>query len=302
MSTSTTDDPKFCVAGLIFFEVYLPPESTDVPLGREILVDDIDVGVGGALNPASVAAALDIDTTVAHPRGGGPTDAATAAELDRLDLDSRTWTATDDPAISLVRSESGDRGFVTRADYDALAEAPTLDAFDWIHVPGLEEAHRLDAQLRRARSSKTTVSVAGSWAPERLDALTTTDEPHWDLLIVNSPEAQRATAETTESTTAMLAELTAAATDVIITDGPRAVYARLGEDNVEHRVPDIDDIVDATGAGDAFGAGYIAARLQGSSRPDAIEAAIDVAARVVQIHGGVIRNPEFFDQQLSERG
>ena len=278
--------PALCVAGLVYFEVFLPENIGDIRLGREIFVDDIEVGLGGALNSASVAAALGVDTTLAHPQGHGHTDAAVASELQKLHLNSLTWSVDDDPAISLVRSNSGDRGFASRAHYSALRRCPPLANYDWVHVPGLQEADQLDARLRQARNTGTTVSISGSWAPECLDELSThTGKPRWDVLILNRDEADRATS--TEGPRA-LEQLHGVANDVIVTDGAQGVYARVDGTDVELDVPSVDDFVDATGAGDAFCAGYIAGQLQSGRSDESLDLAITAAAEVVRISGGVV--------------
>lgn len=282
------ESSTLCVAGLVYFEVFLPRNAGDIPLGRELFVDDIGVGLGGALNCASVAAALGVDTTLAHPQGRGHTDAAVTAELQRLALNSLTWTADDDPAISLVRSDSGDRGFASRANYEALQHCPPLANYDWVHAPGLEEAERLDVRLKQARDSGATVSVSGSWAPERLDALSThAGQPRWDVLILNHDEAHRATGKQPARAPELLQHV---ADDVIVTAGSDAVYARIDGADFELDVPRVDDFVDATGAGDAFCAGYITGQLQSCSPDEALELAVNTAADIVRISGGVIRD------------
>lgn len=285
---------RLCVVGLAYFEVFLPDEVPEVPLGREVFVDHIDIGLGGALNPASVASALGVDTTLAHPRGKGPTDAAVAAEVAKLELGSHTWPAGDDPGISLVRSDRGDRSFISSADYDALSECPSLAGYDWIHVPGLEEACQLAEQLREARSGGATVSVAGSWAPHRLDELVGFDEPRWDVLLLNRDEARRAVGKEL-AMNATRTRLQAAARDVVITDGADDVHAVIDHEEINSPVPSVDEVVDATGAGDAFAAGYIASRMRGDGPAEALEHAGEVAATVVGIHGGVVEDESVFE-------
>lgn len=47
-------------AGLVFFEVFLPDGELRPEPGTEVFVDELAVGLGGALNGASVARALDL--------------------------------------------------------------------------------------------------------------------------------------------------------------------------------------------------------------------------------------------------
>jgi len=49
--------------------------------------------------------------------------------------------------------------------------------------------------------------------------------------------------------------------------------------------PDVT-VVDSTGAGDAFAAGFVAARLRGGDEAEALAAGIAAGARAVQSLGG----------------
>lgn len=287
-----------CVVGMAYFEVFLPQRGLDVSLGEEVFVDGIGAGLGGALNPASVACALGVDTTLAHPRGDGPTDAAVAAACEDLDLSTRTWGAGDDPAISLVHSRDGDRAFTSSAELDALGDCPPLGGFDWVHVPGLEEAHRLQKPLARAQQAGATVSVSGSWAPRHLEALLDAGADRWDLLILNGDEARRATGDANGPLAKLIDPLQAAAVDIAITDGPNAIYALFDGQRVRVDTADADHFVDATGAGDAFAAGVIAARLGDAGPKQALEFGAGTAGVVVGMRGGVVRDASVFSSLL----
>ena len=55
---------ELCVAGLVYFEVFVPGGVIPPP-GEELFVDNLRLGLGGALNTASVAAALGLDVVLA---------------------------------------------------------------------------------------------------------------------------------------------------------------------------------------------------------------------------------------------
>lgn len=71
-----------------------------------------------------------------------------------------------------------------------------------------------------------------------------------------------------------------AAGAIVITDGPRPVTVRKGEDRIALPVPTLQAHT-ATGAGDALIAGTLAALINGQSLANAVAAGIDRAAHVV---------------------
>ena len=62
-------------------------------------------------------------------------------------------------------------------------------------------------------------------------------------------------------------------------------------------VPPVKDIVDTTGAGDTFNAGYLAARLHGASAADAAKQGTRCAGIIIRYRGGVIDHA-IFEQEL----
>lgn len=58
------------VVGLAYFEVFVPPHAHPAP-GEEVFVDGMTLALGGALNTASVAAALGLRVTLCLPIGHG---------------------------------------------------------------------------------------------------------------------------------------------------------------------------------------------------------------------------------------
>lgn len=73
--------------------------------------------------------------------------------------------------------------------------------------------------------------------------------------------------------------------EVVVKNGAGAVTARLGGSCDHHPTPPVTGIRDTAGAGDAFNAGYLAARLVGAGQGEAIARGQDTAAAVLQSPG-----------------
>ena len=277
-----------CVAGLVYFEVFVPGAHLPEP-GEEVFVERARLGLGGALNTASVAHALGLDTLLAYPSGHGLSDAAIADRVRAIGLSTRTWPARNDPAVSLVLSSPEDRAFVSAADFEALGRCGPLPAARWIHVPGLVEARYMAAPLAQARAAGARVSVSGSWAPGELARLTTLTTRPWDLLVLNAKEAAAAAGDAREAP----ARLAAAAHSVIVTAGAEGAFGLLDGKAVQ-APSDPVEVREFTGAGDAFCAGLLAARLRGAAGAEALALGCHAAGRILGQQGGVVLDPSRF--------
>ena len=101
------------VVGLVFFEVFVPADVDWPQQGEENFVDRLPVGLGGALNTASVAKALGARVALISPRGDGLTDLMIRAAVQRLGVEDHPWPGPPDPGITLVRSTPHDRAFIS---------------------------------------------------------------------------------------------------------------------------------------------------------------------------------------------
>ena len=268
------------VVGMAYFEVFVPPHVRPAP-GEEIFVDGMVLALGGALNTASVAAALGLKVTLCLPMGEGLVDQAVRLLAQRLGITLMPLPAPDNPAISLVFSEAQDRAFVSSAALDALCAVQHLPASTWVHVPGLEEAARLQAPLAHARQQGARLSVSGSWSPAQLARLGSQQAQPWDLLVLNEKEAQACGNAQNAST-----KLSKAARSVLVTRGMDGVTGTLNGTPVQLPALPVH-VQDATGAGDAFCAGLIAALVRHAPPLDAVQLGIRAAALILQQTGGV---------------
>jgi sugar/nucleoside kinase (ribokinase family) len=273
------------VVGLAYFEVFVPPHTRPAP-GEEAFVDGMTLALGGALNTASVAAALGLRVTLCLPMGHGIVDQAVAVLAQRLGITLAPLPARDNPAISLVFSDAQDRAFVSSAQLDALAGVRHLPAGAWVHVPGLEEAARLAEPLAQARRQGARISVSASWSPQQLAQLARRQDCAWDLLVLNEKEAQAACGQAADAP----ARLAGAAHSVLVTLGEQGVAGVL--DGVPLRVPaTLTRVLDSTGAGDAFCAGLIAALVRGYTPEAAVQLGSSAAARILTQTGGLVTDP-----------
>lgn len=273
------------VVGLAYFEVFVPPHAHPAP-GEEVFVDGMTLALGGALNTASVAAALGLRVTLCLPMGHGIVDQAVDLLAQRLGITLAPLPARDNPAISLVFSDAQDRAFVSSAQLDVLADIRHLPASAWVHVPGLEEAARLAAPLAQARQRGARISVSASWSPQQLGQLARRQDRAWDLLVLNEKEAQAACGQAADAP----ARLAGAAHSVLVTLGERGVAGRL--DSVPVHVPAAPTrVLDSTGAGDAFCAGLIAGLVRGNTPEAAVQLGSLAAARILTQTGGLVTDP-----------
>ena len=274
------------VVGMAYFEVFVPPHVRPDP-GKELFVDGIALSLGGALNTATVAAALGLQVTLCLPMGHGIVDEAVASLARRLGITLVPIAARDNPAISLVFSDADDRSFVSTAELDVLATLDRLPASTWVHVPGLEEADRLAAPLARARRDGARISVSGSWSPRQLDRLAARSGGAWDLLVLNEKEALAACGDVAGAPARLAGT---AAHSVLVTLGASGAFGVL--DGTALRVPAVAaHVVDPTGAGDAFCAGVIAGLVRGATPAAAARHGSRAAARILNQTGGLVTDP-----------
>ncbi|HET8758978.1 MAG TPA: carbohydrate kinase family protein [Solirubrobacteraceae bacterium] len=215
-------------------------------------------GGGSAANVAAWAAYLGTPVSLVCRVGRDDRGRAAVAELRGVDVhvtvDHERATGT---CVVLVEP-GGERTMLPDpgANDAPLGEIPLGTHLHVVGYALLRAGPRASAlaAIERARAAGMTVSVdPSSWALLRPGAI-----PDVDLLLPNEREAGLVEGE------------------MVVKLGARG--ARWGELEVPAEAV---EVVDTTGAGDAFAAGFLTARLQGADRREALEAGCHVAARVV---------------------
>jgi sugar/nucleoside kinase (ribokinase family) len=208
------------------------------------------------------------------------------------------WLAGDPVAptgrLIAVVEPSGERSFLTdRGANDALALADIpLAAFEgasWLHLTGYSFQHpetRAVARALLARAGGVPVSVdPGSAAPLR--AMGAANFLNWTagaaLLLPNADEAAALTGQ--EDPRHQRAQLANCYPLVVIKRGAAGAEAIVG-DRIWSTPAPPTAVVDTTGAGDAFAAAFIAARLNGDSIETCLERAVEAGAAATRVLGG----------------
>lgn len=284
-ASSSANSSSLCVVGFVYFETYVPALEKQPQSGTEVFVPEITLSLGAAFTPAAVAQAMGCSTVLCYPQGDGLADSAAQTCLEAHALSCAPWRSRANPAISVVFSSPDDRAFISAADFDCIRECPSLPPSTWIHVVGLREAFALERQLSEAQSRGARVSVSASWAPAELDSLLNRTAIKWDLLILNRMEAERV-AQSAEN---VLSELATDSTDVIVTLGKNGAVAMIGGSRYQIAAQPTQ-VIDPSGAGDAFCAGYLAGTIQGKSPKESLELGIRAASLIIQSSGSLCYN------------
>jgi ribokinase len=252
-------------------------------------------GGGSAANTAAWLAAAGAEPLLAgrvgdDERGRSVRDELRAAGVEAaLGIDPKLPTGT---CIVLVGPD-GERTMAPDAGAnDALSDADVPDellaAAGHLHVAGyalLRSGSRPAARaaLSRAVERGMTVSVDPSSAallsPEFLD--------HADgagLLLPNVEEARMLSGEHDPERAGRA--LAARFDEVIVTLGAEGALWTNRRESVRCDAVPVEAVVDSTGAGDAFAAGLLAARMNGAAPDEAMAAGARLAARAVSQPGG----------------
>lgn len=252
-------------------------------------------GGGSAANTAAWLAQAGVETVLVgrvgdDERGRGASNELRAAGVDaQLAVDPELPTGT---CVVLVGPD-GERTMAPDAGAnDALKETDLADELlasaDHLHVAGyalLRSGSRPAARaaLARALERGVTVSVDPSSAallsPEFLDLAEGAG-----LLLPNADEARMLSGERDPEQAGKT--LANRFQEVVVTLGADGALWTDGSASVRADAVPVEDAVDSTGAGDAFAAGLLAARLDGAGPEEALTAAARLAAEAVTRPGG----------------
>lgn len=270
-------------------------------LGREVYSAGLGVAAGGHFNTAAALARLNVRValvaTVGDDRWGEIVlDAARAEGLPLRHLHVLPGEPT---PVSVALGLGGDRGFVTYAPgYDAAERTVVAETRALLEPGSVEHVHgdlsrSTPDLLATAHAAGTTYSVdahqAGPWlAAEAIGELAAAV----DILFANEDEALAMTgAADWRDAIALLGERTP---HVVVKRGAEGAACLAGGELHESPARPAE-VVDATGAGDCFVAGYLWAWRRGQPPAACLEAGNRCGAAAVAAPGGYAGAPREAD-------
>ncbi|MXR42672.1 carbohydrate kinase family protein [Halobaculum sp. WSA2] len=283
----STPEPSVLCVGHVNWDVTLIVDRLPAPDGEVKIRRRHQAGGGSAANVAAVLAGLDLDASLFGSVGADESGELAERELSGAGVRTHLVEADGETAVKylivdadgevMVLSNEGANEAFTAED---LPPGALTEETDHLHLTNQPPAVAA-ALAARAREGGATVSVApGRQFAERdfTEVLSRAD-----LVFCNRREAAALLDEDDDGATAY-GVLREDATLVVTHGGDGSeAHDRGGDRTIVHDGFDAD-VVDTTGAGDAFAAGFLAARLDGAE----LERALAVANACGAIAAGEV--------------
>ncbi|WP_369031798.1 MULTISPECIES: carbohydrate kinase family protein [Streptomyces] len=289
--------PDVLLTGLLFFDLVLTGLGKPPTPGEEIWTSGMGTSPGGIANLAVAASRYGLKTSLATVFGDDAYGAhcrAVLADQEGVDL-SLSRTADDwHTPVTVSLAYDGDRALITHGQpppysQDALLGDPPEARTALVHIEA--EPHRW---LAKAAANGTQIYADVGWDPTQQWSSDLLDQlALCHAFLPNETEAMAYTR--TDTAVAALGTLSELVPVAVVTrggDGAVAVDQTTGEYADVPALP--VDVVDSTGAGDVFGASFVAASLGGWPLEERLRFAVLAASLSVRHHGGALAAPGWY--------
>ena len=260
-------------------------------LGRELFAREFALTPGGgALITAAHLSALGRRSALLARFGTDALSLALFGEIEALGLDLQFLDRheTAGPQMTVVMVHDGDRAFLSRRAGHArpagFEAALASHEAAHLHIAEYATLHEMPDAISLAKSNGLTVSLDPSWDDALIrDPMFFERTAGVDVFLPNMEEAEALTGKADPD--AALAILRRHFPIVALKRGGEGAILASGSETIQLQSPSVS-VVDTTGAGDAFNAGFLHAWLNGDDAAKSLAAAIDAGARSVQASGG----------------
>lgn len=283
-----------------------------LPVGQKLDLDEVIFSTGGNVTNAAVTFARQgLRSRYAWCIGDDAPSETILQSLDREGVDTTHVVQHDrfKASYSVILMLSG--GERTILNYkgsmptakDRELDLSVIDSGDWIYISSLGDMELLERIITRAAKHDVKVMLNPAGVElQQADKLKGLLEDV-EVLAVNKEEAQMIVhGETSEE---LARHLTHFVPIAVVSDGPNGVVATDSKTIVSAGMYEDVPVLDRTGAGDAFGSGFLSAYAQGASLKDAIVFASANSTSVVQFVGakeGILhKGVTLHDMPLTEK-
>lgn len=282
-----------------------------LPVGQKLDLNEVVFATGGNVTNAAVTFARQgLHSTYSWCLGVDPSSESILQSLDKEGVHTghvyqgEQYSASYSAILMLIGGERtilNYKGTMPTAASTDL-DISLIDDADWMYVSSLGDMELLERIMSRAAEHgvKVMLNPAGVELKhaEKLRGLLEDVE----VLAVNKEEAQEIVhGETSEELVRHLLHLCPV---VIVSDGPNGVVASDGKTIVSAGMYEDVPVIDRTGAGDAFGSGFLSQFAQGKSLKESIIFASANSTSVVQSIGakeGILhKGVQLHDMPLTE--
>ncbi len=253
---------------------------------------------------ASGLARLGVDTALCARIGSDLFGERTRLLLEERGVDTSEVAAIAGPTgLSVILSAADDRAILTlggamtaltAADVDEAAHragATHVHVASFFLLPALADG--LPAVLAGLRARGVTTSLDTNWDPAERWVGVAECLPHVDVLLPNAAEARAlagARGQATSDTATAARVLAGEGPVVVVKDGAAGGLAARGDEVVSAAPPPVD-VVDTTGAGDSFDAGFLRAWTAGLDLAECVRHAAAAGALSTRAPGGTGAQP-----------
>ncbi|MCK8432781.1 carbohydrate kinase family protein [Streptomyces sp. D2-8] len=291
------DRPDVLLTGLLFYDLVLTGLGKPPTPGEEIWTGGMGCGPGGIANLAVAAARFGLGTCLATVFGDdfyGEHCRDVLRDQEGVDLSlSRTADGWPTP-VTVSVAYGHDRALLTHGQeppysQDVLMGDPPDARTALVHLEA-----RPREWLAKAAANGTQIYADVGWDPTQEWSTALLDQlALCHAFLPNETEAMAYTrTDSAVDALGILSELVPVAVVTRGGDGALAVDQITGE---YAEVPALDtDVLDATGAGDVFGASFVAASLGGWPLAERLRFAVLAAGLSVRHHGGALAAPGWY--------
>lgn len=276
--------PILC-AGRLYCDLVFAGAPRLPTLGTEVFAPDLSLhSGGGAFNTGATFAGLGHRVAQLSCLPAAPFDAIVLADMAKHGVDPTHCSVAEtgtDPQITVAIGIDGDRAFLTRAAGPAVPDPANLNFADFahLHIGELRTLQDFPPLIDCARAAGLTISLDCAWQdsfdPGVADLIAKVD--------VFLPNAREAAALVALGLPESCAPLTVVKCGQ---NGARALV-RGDRDWIHCTVASRAKVRDATGAGDAFNAGFLSKWLEKEPLTECIALGNACGTATVQVVGGI---------------